>query len=81
MLMYPNTYESELQAGTSTIALDGTHTPLQQDIQIRAHGFPYAVWSWIVTQDTEESMSDNDFELISASVLPVTAAESAVQTE
>jgi hypothetical protein len=81
MLMHPNTYESELQARTSMIALDGTHTPLQQDIQIRAHGYPYAVWRWIVTQDTEEPMSDNDFELISTSDLPVTATESAVQTE
>jgi hypothetical protein len=75
------TIESELRAGTSMITLDGIHTPLQQDIQIKAHGYPYAVWRWIVTQDAEEEMSERSFELISTSVLPVTAAESAVQTE
>ena len=81
MLMHPNTYVAELEARTSMIGLFGPRTPLQQDINIKAHGYPMAVWRWIVAQDTEEPKSDNEFELVSTADLPVTAAESAVQTE
>ncbi len=45
-LMNPEKYEKDLLTGSDILTHHGPHTAAQQDVHIRAFGYPMAVWRW-----------------------------------
>jgi hypothetical protein len=46
ILMNPERYEEDLLTGSDILTHHGPHTAAQQDVHIRAFGYPMAVWRW-----------------------------------
>ena len=63
MLMNPNTYDVDIRE-PGTFMHHGPHTAAQQDVHIKASGYPMAVWRWIVAPDYDGDTLDDGFQLI-----------------
>ena len=64
MMMNPNAYEASVRNPSEVLTHHGTHNADQQDVHIRAHGYPMAVWRWVVSPDLDEDALDAGFELV-----------------
>ena len=77
MMMSPNAYESSVRNPCEIVTHHGIHSADQQDVHVKAHGYPMAVWQWVVSPDWEGDALDDAFELVGTSTNqePVADAE------
>ena len=66
-MMNPNAYEASVRNPSEVLTHHGTHDADQQDVHIRAHGYPMAVWRWVVSPDLGGDTLDAGFELVGTS--------------
>ena len=67
MLMDPNDYEESVGNPAEALTHHGLHSADQQEVHIKAHGYPMAVWRWIASPDWDGDTLDDGFELVGPS--------------